>query len=142
VASVEAAEPIREDADTPPAPVVYQGGPVEFDRVVPASGNLAVRGKQFWLGPARAGVTVTFWADHDVIHLSIAGARVKTVRSHLSTTDLAAWLPPGAARPARRRCPQPNPAPSWKSIAPSLKEAWSPSVSTGCSPRKSSAAAE
>ena len=62
---------------------------MEFDRVVPASGNLAVRGKQFWLGPARAGVTVTFWADHDVIHLSIAGARIKTVRSHLSTTDLA-----------------------------------------------------
>jgi hypothetical protein len=99
VASVEAAEPIREDADTPPAPVAYQGGPVEFDRVVPASGNLAVRGKQFWLGPARAGVTVTFWADHDVIHLSIAGARVKTVRSHLSTTDLAALTTTGG-RPA------------------------------------------
>ena len=47
-------------------------------------------GKQFWLGPARAGVTVTFWADTDVIHLLIAGARVKTVRSHLSVTDLAA----------------------------------------------------
>jgi hypothetical protein len=72
---------------------------VEFDRVVPASGNLAVRGKQFWLGPARAGVTVTFWADHDVIHLSIAGARVKTVRSHLSTTDLAALAAAGG-RPA------------------------------------------
>jgi hypothetical protein len=63
---------------------------VEFDRVVPASGNLAVQRKQFWLGPARAGVTVTFWADHDVIHLSITSARVKTVRSHLSVNDLAA----------------------------------------------------
>jgi len=92
-------EAIRQDADTPPALVVYRGGPVEFDRVVPASGNLAVRGKQFWLGPARAGVTVTFWADHDVIHLSIAGARVKTVRSHLSATDLAALAATGA-RPA------------------------------------------
>ncbi len=69
------------------------------DRVVPASGNLAVRGKQFWLGPTRAGVTVTFWADHDVIHLSIAGARVKTVRSHLSATDLAALAGTGG-RPA------------------------------------------
>jgi hypothetical protein len=67
--------------------------------VVPASGNLGVRGKQFWLGPARAGVTVTFWADHDVIHLSIAGGRVKTVRSHLSATDLAALAATGA-RPA------------------------------------------
>jgi hypothetical protein len=58
----------------------YQGGPVELDRVVPVSGNLAVRGKPFWLGPARSGVTVTFWADCDIIHLTIAGARVKTVR--------------------------------------------------------------
>ncbi|MDQ4092150.1 MAG: IS481 family transposase [Actinomycetota bacterium] len=99
VESVESVEAVREDADTPPAPVVYQSGPVEFDRVVPASGNLAVRGKQFWLGPARAGVTVTFWADHDVIHLSIAGARVKTIRSHLSATDLAALAATGG-RPA------------------------------------------
>lgn len=111
---------------------------MEFDRVVPASGNLAVRGKQFWLGPARAGVTVTFWADHDVIHLSIAGARVKTVRSHLSATDLAALAAIGVAPPARHRCPRPNLAPPWKSIAPSPQGAWSPSVSTGCSPRKSS----
>ncbi|MDQ4033673.1 MAG: IS481 family transposase [Actinomycetota bacterium] len=96
---VEAVEAVREDTDTPVAAVVYRGGPVEFDRVVPASGNLAVRGKQFWLGPARAGVTVTFWADHDVIHLSIAGARVKTLRSHLSATDLAALAATGA-RPA------------------------------------------
>ena len=94
--SVEGADA---DAEVPPAPVVYRGGPVEFDRVVPASGNLAVRGKQFWLGPARAGVTVTFWADHDVIHLLIAGARVKTVRSHLSSTDLATLAATGG-RPA------------------------------------------
>jgi hypothetical protein len=32
---------------------------------------------------------VTFWADHDVIHLLIAGTRIKTVRSHLSSNDLA-----------------------------------------------------
>jgi hypothetical protein len=61
---------------------------VEFDRVVPPSGNLGVAGKQFWLGPARSGVTVAFWADTDVIHLSIAGTRVKSLRSHLSVTDL------------------------------------------------------
>jgi transposase InsO family protein len=97
--SAKSAEAVREDADTPPASVVYHGGPVEFDRVVPASGNLALRGKQFWLGPTRAGVTVTFWADHDVIHLSIAGTRVKTVRSHLSSTDLAALAATGG-RPA------------------------------------------
>lgn len=87
--------------------------------MVPVSGNLAVRGKQFWLGPTRAGVTVTFWADRDVVHLSIAGARVKTLRSHLSTTYLAGLLPPGDARPVPHPCPRHNPAPPWKSTAPS-----------------------
>lgn len=46
-------DPVREDADAPRAEVVYRGGPVEFERVVPASGNLGVAGKQFWLGPVR-----------------------------------------------------------------------------------------
>jgi hypothetical protein len=36
------------------------GGPVEFDRVVPPSGNMWVAGKQFWLGPARAGTVIRF----------------------------------------------------------------------------------
>ena len=34
--------------------------------------------RQIWLGPARAGLTVKFWADCDLIHLLIGGARVKT----------------------------------------------------------------
>jgi transposase InsO family protein len=105
-ASVEPVEPLREDTDAPAVPAVYRGGPVEFDRVVPASGNLAVQGKQFWLGPARAGVTVTFWADHDVIHLSIASARIKTVRSHLSVNDLPRA---GRHRRATRRPATPAP---------------------------------
>jgi transposase InsO family protein len=75
--------------DAGAAPAAVDGGPVEFDRVVPPSGNLWAMGRQFWLGPARAGQTVRFWAGVDVIHLSIAGARVKTLRSHLSTADLA-----------------------------------------------------
>jgi len=73
--------------DTPPGP--YRGGPVEFDRVVPPSGNMEVLGKQLWLGTARAGMTVRFWASTEIIHLTIGGARVKSVRSHLSTADLA-----------------------------------------------------
>jgi transposase InsO family protein len=80
-------------------PRPYAGGPVEFERVVPASGNMQVAGKQFWLGPARSGVTVTFWAGTDVIHLLIAGSRVKSLRSHLSTADLAALAAAGG-RPA------------------------------------------
>jgi transposase InsO family protein len=97
--TVDQGELVREDADAPSAPVVYRGGPVEFERVVPASGNLGVRGKQFWLGPVRAGQRITFWADHDVIHLLVGGARIKTVRSHLSSTDLAGLVAEGG-RPA------------------------------------------
>jgi hypothetical protein len=52
--------------------------------------------RQFWLGPARAGQTVRFWASVDVIHLTIAGARVKSLRSHLSAADLAALARQGA----------------------------------------------
>jgi hypothetical protein len=65
-----------------------QGGPVEFDRVVPASGNLCAIGRQFWLGPTRAGQTVRLWVDVDTIHLMIGGVRIKSLRSHLSTADL------------------------------------------------------
>ncbi|MEV6518543.1 IS481 family transposase [Micromonospora chalcea] len=82
-----------------PAPVPVVPGAVEFERVVPASGNMQVCGKQFWLGPIRSGMTVTFWADTDVIHLLIAGTRIKSVRSHLSVNDLAA-LHRAGGRPA------------------------------------------
>ena len=91
----------------PLPPLAPTSGAVEFDRVVPASGNLSVEGKQFWLGPARAGVTVTFWADHDVIHLLAGGARLKSVRSHLTTADLGRLAAVGG-RPAG---PPPLPTP-------------------------------
>jgi hypothetical protein len=78
---------------------VYAHGPVEFDRMVPTSGNMAVLSKQFWLGPARSGEVVRFWADTQIIHLSIGGARIKSVRSHLSVADLAVLVRLGA-RPA------------------------------------------
>ena len=44
-------------------------------------------------------MVVTFWAGIDVIHLSTGGARVKTVRSHLSAAGLTALAATGA-RPA------------------------------------------
>jgi transposase InsO family protein len=91
------ADPPGAAAKTGPDP--HLGGPVEFERVVPASGNMQVAGSQFWLGPARAGMVVTFWADTSVIHLTIAGARVKTIRSHLSAAGLTALAAAGA-RPA------------------------------------------
>src|SRR5215471_13278203 len=95
----------QDHRDTGPAPVsrpaaaavpTYDGGPVEFERVVPPSGNMEVTGRQFWLGPRRAGQVITFWADTDVIHLTAGGLRVKSVRSHLSTADLAKLAATGA----------------------------------------------
>ncbi|WP_262706422.1 MULTISPECIES: IS481 family transposase [Streptomyces] len=104
---------VSEPAEASPVPAplpevvqVDEGGPVEFERVVPASGNLQVAGKQFWLGPARSGLTVTFWADTSVIHLVMVGVRIKTVRSHLSVADLAQL----AARGGRAAGPAPLPA--------------------------------
>jgi transposase InsO family protein len=79
-----------------PASAPQGGGPVEFDRVVPPSGNLQVAGKQFWLGPARAGTVIRFWADCDLIHLSAGGTRIKTLRSHLSPADLRRLAASGA----------------------------------------------
>jgi len=95
---------------TGPVPVTAAGltvGALELDKVVPASGNMALAGKQFWLGTRRAGMTVRFWVDVDVIHLLIDGARIKTVRSHLSVNDLAHLATHGAV-PAG---PPPLPAP-------------------------------
>jgi transposase InsO family protein len=93
-----------ESPDEPPE-TSAPGGPVELDMVVPASGNMSLRGKQFWLGPARAGMTVRFWAGTDVIHLSIAGARIKSVRSHLTVADLTHLAATGAAPAGRPPLP-------------------------------------
>jgi hypothetical protein len=72
---------------------------VEVDRMVPASGNLAVCGQQFWLGPTMGGVRITLWANTTVIHLIRDGARIKTVPSRLSDTHLRQLLAEGG-RPA------------------------------------------
>jgi len=78
---------------------------IELERVVGPSGNLTIRGQQFWLGPARVGQRVRFWIDCDMIHLSIGGTRVKTVRSHLSVTDLAILVTHGATPAGRPPLP-------------------------------------
>src|SRR5215218_4218689 len=70
-------------------PVPWAGGPVELDRIVPPSGNMQLAGKQIWLAPHRSGQVVRFWAGVDMIHLLIGGAKVKTVRSHLTVNDLS-----------------------------------------------------
>jgi transposase InsO family protein len=72
------------------------GGAIELDWVVPASGNMALCGNQFWLGPARAGLVVRFWIDCDWVHLSIGGQRVKSLRSRFSVADLDTLVGQGA----------------------------------------------
>jgi transposase InsO family protein len=72
---------------------------LEVDRVVPPSGNLAVRGQQFWLGPARAGLPVTLWMDTTTVHVSLDGCYLKTLPCRLSVVDLARLRAEGA-RPA------------------------------------------
>jgi hypothetical protein len=66
-----------------------------------------LEGKQFWLGLARAGVTVTFWGRPRRDPLLDGGARLKSVRSRLTTADLARLAATGG-RPAE---PPPLPRP-------------------------------
>jgi transposase InsO family protein len=89
--------------------VLWAGSAVEFDRIVPPSGNLWVAGQQFWLGPHRAGQVIRFWADCDRVHLLVAGSRIKTLRSRFSDTDLTR-LRVGGAQPAGPP-PQPHAEP-------------------------------
>jgi transposase-like protein len=72
---------------------------IECDRIVPASGNLAVGGQQFWFGPNLGGVTITLWANTTVVHLFRDGHRLKTVPSRLTPATLRQLLADGG-RPA------------------------------------------
>jgi len=87
------AEPVLGDA-AEAADVL--GLAVELDKVVPASGNISLCGNQFWLGVPRAGQVVRFWVDCEWVQLSIAGARVKSLRSRFTVNDLARLRAQGA----------------------------------------------
>ncbi|MEW1955927.1 IS481 family transposase, partial [Terrabacter sp. NPDC080008] len=84
------------------------GDPVELDLVVPPSGNMKLGPQQLWLGPAHAGRTVRVWADCDVVHLSMAASRVKTVRSQLSVADLCRLRANGAVPAGPSPLPRPE----------------------------------
>jgi transposase InsO family protein len=105
--------PARLDLLAPPAPSpppepapsawpLAEGevGAIELERVVPASGNLSLRGQQIWFGPALAGTAVTLRIDVNRLHVLIGGARHKTLPSKLSGRDLKALLASGDARNA------------------------------------------
>ncbi len=83
----------------PPAVTGSTAVAVEVTRTVPASGNLAVCGQQFWLGLTHAGQVITLWADTTVIHLLLDGSRLKTVPSRLTLNHLQQLLADGG-RPA------------------------------------------
>jgi transposase InsO family protein len=107
----QAPTPAAEGVVTPPLVLSANGVDpvnlaVEFTRVVPASGNLCVCQQQFWLGPDRAGTTITFWADTTVVHLNTNGIRLKSVPSRLTVAHLQQLLADGASPAA----PPPVPA--------------------------------
>ena len=92
-----------------PTPAVVEGGPVEFDRVVPPSGNLWAMRRQFWLGPQRAGQTVRFWASVDVIHLiDRRRPRQEPALAPEHHRSRPARAPGRGRRRARRRCRRPS----------------------------------
>ncbi|MER5540885.1 integrase core domain-containing protein, partial [Streptomyces mirabilis] len=85
-------------------------GAIEVERVVPASGNLSLRGQQVWFGPAMAGTAVTLRIDVNRLHVLIGGQRHKTLPSKLTGRDLKALLAAGDARPAPAWADDPGPA--------------------------------
>jgi transposase InsO family protein len=71
-------------------------GPIELEKPVAASGNMALVGHQFWLGPARAGQLVRFWIDREWVHLSVDGQQIKTLRSRFTAAEMAKLRTQGA----------------------------------------------
>lgn len=57
------------------------------------------------MGTHRPGMVTRIWADVDLIHVLIAGTRIKTVRSHLSVNDLARLVAQGASNAGASRLP-------------------------------------
>jgi transposase InsO family protein len=89
--------PPQQAAEPEPAVrVPGSAGAIELDKPVPPSGNMALCGNQFWLGPARVGQVVRFWIDCEWVHLSIGGQRIKSLRSRFSVNDLDTLVGQGA----------------------------------------------
>jgi transposase InsO family protein len=93
---ITSAPPLDPTADHEPVVAGPADAAVELDKVAPASGNMSLCGNQFWLGVHRAGQTVRFWVDCEWVHLSVAGVRVKSLRSRFTTNDLARLRAQGA----------------------------------------------
>lgn len=87
------------------------GGAIQLDKPAPASGNIALCGHQFWLGPARSGQVIRFWIDREWVHLSTDGHRFKSLRSRFTAAELdklvaQGAVPAGPAPEASKRQPR------------------------------------
>jgi hypothetical protein len=102
---------------------------------------MLLAGWQFWLGPARAGQLVRFWADCDLIHVFLAGTRIKTIRSHLSVNDLARLIGQGAVNAGPSALPSIEDGEAVEVERVVSKDGLVSSADTSCSPRRFSAAA-
>ncbi|WP_141961744.1 IS481 family transposase [Actinoallomurus bryophytorum] len=61
---------------------------IEFDRIVPASGNMTAAGRQIWLGTSLAGQTVTVWVSATTLHVFHQDQLIKTHPITLTPEDL------------------------------------------------------
>jgi len=99
-----------EAPDEPAPPPVSWSSPsaIEFDRVVPPSRKPVGGGQAGLAGPSQGGVTVRFWADHDVLHLLVAGpGSSRCAPISPAPTSTLSW-PPAPNPPGRRRCRPPS----------------------------------
>jgi integrase len=62
---------------------------IEFDRIVPASGNMTAAGRQIWLGTTMAGQTVTVWVSATTLHVFHRDQLIKTHPVTITPEDLA-----------------------------------------------------
>lgn len=107
-----------EDVNTRPAPAAVPAGgvpvAVEFDRLVPASGNMTACGRQIWLGRQRAGQPVTVWVSATTMHVFSGQELLKTHPVLLTEGDRARLIGqggrPGRPSPATALPPGPLPA--------------------------------
>ncbi|MFC4061653.1 IS481 family transposase [Planomonospora corallina] len=85
-----------------PAVIAAGAAPVavEFERTVPASGNLTAGKRQIWLGRSLAGRQVTVWVSATTLHVFSEGRLIKTHAVTLTDADLVRLVGLGA-RPGR-----------------------------------------
>ncbi|MEU6410324.1 IS481 family transposase [Microbispora sp. NPDC046933] len=100
-----------------PATVAPGGGApaaVEFDRLVPASGNMTACGRQIWLGRQRAGQQVTVWVSATTMHVFSGQELLKTHPVLLTEGDLAQLIGQGGrfGRPSPATALPPGPLPA------------------------------